>query len=320
MKRVGCRTRGSSPSHALQVLGVGPDDEVLVPALTAPATAAAVLRLGSSPKFVDVERSSRGMDPNLVPAAITSKTKAVVVVHLHGIPARIGELARVCDTFGLPLIEDCAQAQGTTINGNKAGTFGKIAAFSFYPTKNLGGIGDGGCVVTNSAELAGRLYRLRNYGFNENGFCVEPGINHRLDEMQAAVLRLFLRHLDDDNQARRDFSRFYDTLFKNNLRGSQIQLPPDVEGNVYHQYAICAGNRDHLAKALMENGVGTLVHYGIPLHKHPVFAEAARQNGQAFPVAEELAGSLLSLPIQPELSVYEQEIGRAIETALTLQS
>jgi dTDP-4-amino-4,6-dideoxygalactose transaminase len=305
---------------ALQVLGVGPGDEVLVPALTAPATAAAVLRLGASPTFVDIEPVSRGMDPDLVPESITSKTKAVVVVHLHGIPARIEELAQVCEAFGLPLIEDCAQAQGTTVNGKKAGTFGKIAAFSFYPTKNLGGIGDGGCVATNSAELAGRLYRLRNYGFNDQGFCVEAGINNRLDEMQAAVLRLFLSHLDDDNQARRDFSRFYDGLFKNSPRGSQIQLPPDVEGNVYHQYAICTSERDHLAKVLMENGVGTLVHYAIPLHKHPAFAKASQQNDRAFPVAEELAGSLLSLPIQPELRVYEQEIGRAIETALTLQS
>lgn len=305
---------------ALQVLGVGRGDEVLVPALTAPATASAVLRLGASPKFVDVEPFSRGMDPNLVAAEITSKTKAVVVVHLHGIPARIEELVQVCEAFGLPLIEDCAQAQGTTINGRKAGTFGKIAAFSFYPTKNLGGIGDGGCVATNSAELAGRLYRLRNYGFNESGFCVEAGINHRLDEMQAAVLRFFLGHLDDDNRARRDFASFYDALFKNNPRESQIALPPNVEGNVYHQYAICTSNRDQLAKVLMENGVGTLVHYAIPLHRHPVFAEAAKQNGQEFPVAEELAGSLLSLPIQPELRVYEQEIGRAIKTALTSQS
>ncbi|MFT3731882.1 MAG: DegT/DnrJ/EryC1/StrS family aminotransferase [Hyphomicrobium sp.] len=305
---------------ALEALGVGVGDDVLVPAMTAPATAAAVLRLGARPRFVDVEPTSRAINPDLVARAVTPATKAIIVVHLHGMPAPVEEIAGLSKSLGLPLIEDCAQAHGTMVNGKKAGTIGDVAAFSFYPTKNLGCLGDGGCVVTKSAERAARLRRLRNYGFDEKGYCIEAGMNYRLDEAQAAVLRLFLGFLDADNRTRQDFAAFYDTLFLELPSMPRRSLPHRTDGNVYHQYAICTPDRDRLAKALQHNGVGTLVHYAIPLHKHPAFARASGQGEQSFPVAEYLAASLLSLPIQPELKVYQDEIGQALRAAFAFQS
>jgi dTDP-3-amino-3,4,6-trideoxy-alpha-D-glucose transaminase len=164
---------------ALQALGIGLDDHVLVPAMSAPATAAAVLRVGAKIRFVDIEPTTRAIDPHQIASRITAKTKAIILVHLHGIPAAIDEIITVARRFGLPLVEDCAQAQGVLVNGRHAGTFGDLAAFSFYPTKNLGCVGDGGCVVAASPELAERVRRLRNYGFDERGQCIEPGGNHR---------------------------------------------------------------------------------------------------------------------------------------------
>jgi dTDP-4-amino-4,6-dideoxygalactose transaminase len=299
---------------ALQALNIGKDDHVLVPAMSAPATAAEVVRVGAKIRFVDIEPNTRGIDPELIASRVTKNTKAIIVVHLHGIPASISQIMDVARGLGLPVVEDCAQAHGIVVDGRHAGTFGELGAFSYYPTKNLGCLGDGGSVVTQSSNLAARVRMLRNYGTDAQGHCVEPGLNHRLDELQAAVLRVLLPDLDADNRLRREFAEYYDNLFRE--LGDDIGLPPSVTGAVYHQYAVTFEQRDTIARHLRERGVGTMVHYPIPLHRHKAFADAAISDmDEQFPISENLAKSVLSLPIQPELRAYQKQIGDALRAS-----
>jgi dTDP-3-amino-3,4,6-trideoxy-alpha-D-glucose transaminase len=312
---VGVNSGTDALTLALDAYGIGPGDEVLVPAMTAQATAMAVKRLKATPHIVDVEFTTRGMDPDLAEAAIGPQTRAIVVVHLHGIPAQIARIVAIARAHGLVVIEDCAQAHGARIDGKHVGNFGDAAAFSFYPTKNLGGIGDGGCVATRSDAAAARLRKTRNYGFDTRRVCIEDGFNSRLDDIQAAVLRVFLRTLDEDNAERRAFARRYDEMLRPLSEESMFSLPPGPEGCVYHQYAITCARRDDLRRALATAGIGTDIHYPLALHRQPAFARGADQDTLA-PNADKLADSLLSLPIQPELSHHCEAVVDALGSAL----
>jgi dTDP-3-amino-3,4,6-trideoxy-alpha-D-glucose transaminase len=281
---------------SLRALGIGAGDEVITTALTAAGTAQAILHCGARPCFVDVDPLTRCVDPHAVASAIHRETAAIVPVHLFGQPANMRELVDIAQSHGLAIVEDCAHAHGATIEGRKIGTFGHAAAFSFYPTKNLGGIGDGGAIVTTDAALAAQVRALRSYGWRDGRRASDSlGFNSRLDEMQAAILSVLLRHLDEGNRERREIAaQFLD------LEESGISLPFDDPGCVYHQFAISCNNRDALRKYLFDGaGIETAIHYFPALHEQPAFQTGARFH---LPQTEKLSRQLLSLPIQPEVA------------------
>ncbi|HKP25199.1 MAG TPA: aminotransferase class I/II-fold pyridoxal phosphate-dependent enzyme [Dongiaceae bacterium] len=278
---------------ALQALGIGPGDEVIAPALTAPATAGAIRRSGATPVFVDVDPASWNISPAAIESAIGPRTVAVVPVHLHGTPAALRSILDIAARHGLRVVEDCAQAHGASIDGRLVGTLGDVAAFSFYPTKNLGAAGDAGAIVTSDIQVAERARRLRAHGLDDNGVAVELGETGRIDEVQAAILRVLLPHLNDTNRERRDLAANY----RAGLKDAPVALPPNAEGAVYHQFAVLVDGRDQVKARMAQGGILTGIHYGRALHQHPAFA----QPGCSLPVAESLGARLLSLPIQPEV-------------------
>lgn len=282
-------------SLALRALGIGPGDEVIVPAMTAAYTALAVLAAGAAPVIVDVERETLTIDPSACRAAVTSRSRAIVPVHLYGQGARVGEILAIAERHSLAVVEDCCQAHLATESGTPVGTRSHAGAFSFYPTKNLGALGDGGAVVTNDASLAERVKRLRNGGQTERYLHVEAGVNSRLDDIQAAILRARLAYLPRWTARRREIGALYRRL-----------LPPAVDaiqhrddGHVYHLFPVRSGSRDALQAHLAAAGVETLVHYPVPLQEQPALsayapggcAEAARAGRE-----------LLSLPIHPRVT------------------
>lgn len=278
---------------ALSAAGLRRGDEVITVSLTALATAAAIEDAGGVPKFVDVLPGTRCMDPDALAAAIGPRTAAVVPVHLHGFAAPIEAIAGIAARAGLILVEDCAQAHGATHQGRRLGTFGHAAAFSFYPTKNLGAAGDAGAVVTADAALAERVRRRRLYGWNDERIAVGPGSNRRVDELQAAILRVMLPRLDHDIAERRRLAAEY----RARLAALDVDLPPDDPGAVYHQFAPALDNRDLVQAALARRGIQTAVHYPVGVHDQPRYAPAER-----LPHTERLARRLISLPIQPEVA------------------
>ncbi|TAK49695.1 MAG: DegT/DnrJ/EryC1/StrS family aminotransferase [Xanthobacteraceae bacterium] len=281
---------------ALRALGIGAGDEVITTALTAAGTAQAILHCGARPCFVDVDAVTRCIDPAAVEAAITPRTRAIVPVHLFGHAADMARLAAIARTHHLALVEDCAQAHGAYSDGRKVGGFGHAGAFSFYPTKNLGGIGDGGAIVSNDVAFADRVRALRCYGWNDDHrVSAAVGFNSRLDEMQAAILGALLPHLDAGNAERRMLASHY----REALADLGVGLPPDPDGCVYQQFAITCDGRDGLRSHLARAGIGTAVHYTPPLHVQPAFATISIP---ALPRTEELARRLISLPIQPEMA------------------
>jgi dTDP-4-amino-4,6-dideoxygalactose transaminase len=306
---VGVNSGTDALALALRAAGIGPGDEVIVPSLTAAGTAAAVVQAGAVPVLVDVDAQTRHLDSACVRAAIGPATAAIVVVHLHGIPADMDLWSALAARHGLFLLEDCAQAHGAEWRGRKVGSFGDAAAFSFYPTKNLGAPGDGGAIVTRDATLASHLHALRNHGWRDAARISEaPGGNSRLDEIQAAVLSVLLPHLDADNAARRVLAKAY----RRALSDSACALPPEVAGSVYHQFAVTLEERDSARAWLLEHAAQeTAVHYATPLHLQPAFAHHAR--GQ-MSVSETLARGLLSLPIQPEIT--DSSVVSAVAEAL----
>jgi dTDP-4-amino-4,6-dideoxygalactose transaminase len=277
---------------ALLALGIEPGGEVICPALTAHGTAIGILRAGARPVFADVAEATRCLDPRSVQACIGPRTAAIVAVHLHGHAAPVEALREIADRRGLALVEDAAQAHGASLGGRKLGTFGDAATFSFYPTKNLGCLGDGGLVATGDPAVARDLLRLRCYGWDERRISVVAGFNSRLDELQAAVLRVLLPTLDRDNERRRRIAARY----REALRGTPLGLPPRDDGAAYHQFAVLAGERDRLRDWLDAGGIATDVHYPLGLHRMPAFPAAE------LPVTDDLASRLLSLPVQPEIA------------------
>lgn len=294
---VGVNSGTDALTLALRAAGIGAGDEVIVPSLTAAGTAAAVVQAGAVPVLVDVDANTRHLDPALAKDTVGPATAGVVVVHLHGIPADMELWSGFAAKHRLFLLEDCAQAHGAEWRGRKVGSFGDAAAFSFYPTKNLGAPGDGGAIVTRNAALASRVRALRNHGWRDSARISDtPGGNSRLDEIQAAVLSVLLPHLDADNAVRRDLAHAYRLA----LADLECSLPPELPGSVYHQFAIALEARDRIQGELRERaGLETAIHYATPLHLQPAFAHCGRGSLRA---SENLARSLLSLPIQPGLA------------------
>ncbi len=301
---VGVGSGAAAIELALEALGVSAGDEVVAPANTFFGTVIPVLRLGATPVLVDCDEGTATIDPDGVAAAIGPRTKAVIAVHLYGQPADVDPLREACEAGGVALVEDACQAHGARYKGRRGGSLGKIAAFSFYPSKNLGAYGDGGAVTTDDEELAQRIRVLRNVGQADKYRHVAAGANERLDTIQAAVLRVKLRHLDRWNELRNAHAAKYREL----LAGANVRTPataPWAE-HVWHLYVVRSAQRDDLQAALEAQGIGTGLHYRLPLHLQPALAHLGHARGD-FPVTEAWADELLSLPMFPELDDAEIE-------------
>jgi len=297
---VGCANGTDALVLAMRALDIGPGDEVIVPSHTAVPTVAAVVMAGATPVCVDVEPEFYTIDASLVEAACTAKTKAIIAVHLYGQAAAMDELKMIADRHGLYLIEDCAQATGAIYRGKRLGSIGDVGCFSFFPTKNLGAIGDGGAVVTSRPELAARLSRLRQYGWDEHRVSQESGVNSRLDEVQAAILRIKLRYLDADNSKRRDMAAYY----TEKLIGETLRFPTtrqDAE-HVFHLYVLGSSKRHVLIDQLKAQDIQAGVHYPIPVHLQSAYKRFMRV-ASSMRETERLAGEVLSLPLYPELTL-----------------
>lgn len=284
---------------ALNALDVGPGDEVITTPYTFYATAEAIARLGATPVFVDIREDDMCIDPALIDAKITAKTRAILPVHIFGHPADMAPIRAVAEAHGLPVVEDSAQAFGAADGGSPVGALGDLATISFFPTKNLPGIGDGGMVVCRTEELADRVRRLRFHGSRDKVTFEEVGYNSRLDELQAAVIRIFLRHVDDWNAGRRAAADAYAAAGL----GEVMTLPAEREGahHIYHLYMARHPDRASVSAALKERGIASAVYYGIPMHLQPVFAHLGYTAGD-LPVAEACADTALALPMHPHLT------------------
>ena len=305
---------GTSALHlALLAAGVGSGDEVITVPFTFVATVAAIVYAGARPVFVDIEPRSFTMDPALVERAITPRTKAILPVHLYGQPADMGAITEIARRHRLVVIEDAAQAHGAEYRGRRVGAIGELGCFSFYPSKNLGAYGEGGMVVTSSADHARTLRMLRNWGEDQRYHHLLKGLNYRMEAFQGAILRVKFRRLEAWTAARRACAARYDVL----LAGSGVQTPaalPDRR-HVYHVYAIRTAQREALHQALEARGVHTGIHYPIPVHLQPAHADLGYRDGD-FPQAELAAREVLSLPIFPELTAEQQDaVVRAVRTA-----
>lgn len=289
---------------ALQAVGVAAGDQVILPSHSAVASAAAVELIGAVPVFADIETDSRCLNPQSVAGLITDATRAVIAVHIYGHPADMDALRALTDLHGLSLVEDCAQAHGAAIGERRVGTLADIAAFSFYPTKNLGAIGDGGAVVCHDAKLAVRVRELREYGWRERYVSALPGRNSRLDELQAAILRVKLPRLAADNQRRRDIAARYTAAIGD---AKSVTAPTVRDGCLHamHLYVLETDERDALMRHLAERGVGSALHYPRAIHAQPAYAARARAD---LANTERLYRRLLSLPMYPELN--DNDVGR----------
>jgi dTDP-4-amino-4,6-dideoxygalactose transaminase len=284
---------------ALRSCGVGSGDEVIIPPFTFVATGSAVSALGARPIFADIHPNTYNIDPGQLARRVTPRTRAIVVVHLYGLAADMDPIMEFARTKNLPVVEDAAQAIGAAYEGRRTGSLGDVACFSFYPTKNLGACGDAGMIVTNSAERAVHLRILRNHGQTEKYVSSEPGWNGRLDEVQAAILRVKLRHLGAWQRARQAHAAEYTRQFAQ-IPGIMPPLVPEGYDHVFHQYTIRVEERDALQRVLAEKKIGSAVYYPVPLHVQPLYASLGYKAGD-FPHAEHAAQEVLSLPMYPEL-------------------
>lgn len=312
---VGLANGTDSLELILAALKVGPGDEVLVPANTFVATAEAVVSVGATPVFVDVDPDTLLITPHEIAANVTPKTKAVMVVHLYGQIPDMDAILAVTDAANLYVIEDAAQAHGATFNGRTAGSFGIAASFSFYPGKNLGALGDGGAVVTNDEALATEIRTLSNHGRGNHLLHTHRGRNSRLDGLQASALSIKLGHLDSWNTRRQQVHALYvDLLGKPELSGS-LDLLATLPGGmpVHHLEVVRVNERDRLREQLGDRGIQSGIHYAMPCHKHPAFAEF---DLKPLPIAEKAAGRQLSLPMHPTLT--DAEVIRVANTVLEL--
>ena len=290
---------------SLRAFDIGKGDEVIVPTHTFTATAAAVTFSGATPVFVDVDPQTWLVDVKRIEDAITPRTKAIIPVHLYGLPADMTEILSLAEKHNLVVVEDACQAHGSIYKGKRAGNLGHAAGFSFYPTKNLGACGDGGMVTTNDVKVAETIRALRNCGQRVKNVHELAPFNHRLDNLQAAILRVKLPYLDQWIESRRMLASLYDSLLKN----SDVVTPvePEDRRHVYHLYVIRAQNRDSLQAYLKERGIGTAIHYPIPVHLQPFYTQGNALSRQ-FPVAEKICNEILSLPMYPELLQEQVEI------------
>jgi dTDP-4-amino-4,6-dideoxygalactose transaminase len=293
---------------SLAALDIGPGDEVITTPFTFVATANTISHSGARPVFVDIDPRTFNIVPAQIEAAVNERTRAIVPVHLYGQPAEIDAIMKIARQHDLYVIEDCAQAIGAEDDGRRVGSFGDVACFSFYPTKNLGAYGDGGMVTTNNSEIAERVDVLRRQGGKTKYYHEVLGFNSRLDEMQAALLRVKLRHLDDWQAGRRRVASRYDEL----LRELDVAIPfvrSDVT-HVYHQYTIRVPRRDELHQFLKEHGIGSMIYYPLPLHLQGLYQDLGYTEA-SLPFSEEAGREVLSLPMYPELT--EEQIRRVAE-------
>ena len=289
---------------AMRALNIGPGDEVITTPFTFFATAEAISHVGATPVFVDIEESTFNIDPDLIPAAITERTKAIIPVHLFGRPCDMDRIQTIAAQHGLNIVEDCAQSFGATWKGRKAGLMGTFGCYSFFPTKNLNAFGDGGMITTDDEELAAYARMLRVHGSRKKYFNETVGYNSRLDELQAALLRVKLPHIERWNAGRIKVAEVYGAL----LAGARDIVTPEMTpGHVFHQYTlrVQAGKRDELQAQLAEAGVDTMVYYPVPVHRLKLYS--ASHATITCPVAEQAAREVLSLPIWPELKPKLQE-------------
>jgi dTDP-4-amino-4,6-dideoxygalactose transaminase len=303
---------GTEALHvALRACHIGPGDAVLTVSHTAVATVAAIELAGATPVLIDVDPRTFTLDPNRLEDTLrqyrgtggqtaSARPKAVMPVHLYGHPADMPAILEIARRYELRVIEDCAQAHGAALDGRKAGSWGDVAAFSFYPTKNLGALGDGGAVVTNSPELAERARLLREYGWRERYISACPGLNSRLDEVQAAILRVKLRYLEEENARRRALARLYAGV----LSATSLRLPQALSQaeHVYHLYVVRTPHREHLRRFLHEKGIGTAIHYPAPVHWQPAYRSRLILGAGGLAETEQLCGEILSLPLYPQMS------------------
>ncbi|MBA7497329.1 dTDP-3-amino-3,6-dideoxy-alpha-D-galactopyranose transaminase [subsurface metagenome] len=280
-------------------------DEIIIPSNTYIATALAISYAGATPIMVEPDERTYNINPDLIEEKITEKTKAIMPVHLYGQACDMDHINEVAKKYNLKVIEDSAQAHGATYKGRKCGTLGDASGFSFYPTKNLGALGDAGAVTTNDKELAEKVRALRNYGSEKHYYNRYMGFNSRLDEMQAAILRVKLRHLEKFNEERKKIAQRY----LNGLQNTNLILPyvPEWAEPVWHQFVIRSKKRDELQKYLKSKGIGTLIHYPLPIHLQEAYNHLGYKKGD-FPIAEKMANEVLSLPMWVGLKKEEIEI------------
>ena len=290
---------------ALRALDIGPGDEVITTPFSFAATSEAIVANGARPVFADIDPTTFNLDPASVSAAVTSRTQAIVPVHLYGLPAPMDAIARIASRHGLAVVEDCAQAFGATTGNRRVGAIGDIGCFSFFPSKNLGACGDAGLIATRSEQLARRVRSLRAHGSSTKYHHDEVGANSRLDELQAAVLRVKLPHVERWNEQRAAVAGRY----REGLTGrADVTLPLEVPGShhVYHQFTIRISDRDRVRERLQAAFIQTMVYYPLPLHLQPLHRDLGHSAG-AFPEAEAAAREVLSLPMFPELSAADQD-------------
>ena len=291
---------------AVKALGLGPGDEIITVSHTFVSTVDAIVRSGATPVLIDIDPFTYTMDMGKIESKISERTKAILPVHIYGHPVDFGELLRLADKYNLLVIEDACQAHGASFDGKKVGTIGDVGCFSFYPTKNLGAYGDGGMIVTRRGEIYKKLKMLRNYGSPRKYKHEFIGVNSRLDELQAGILRIKLKYLDGWNRRRRTAADVYSRLLKE--IGVQTPIEKDDVEHVFHLYVIRHPKRDRLRNWLAKNGVQTQIHYPVPVHKQWAYRHTFVNT--KLPVTESVAGDILSLPIHPFLN--DEEISRVV--------
>jgi len=296
---------GTDALHlSIDALGIGEGDEVITTPFTFFATVEAILYTGALPVFVDIEPDTLNIDASQIEANVTKKTKAILPVHLFGCPSDMKKILNIAKKNGLKVIEDCAQSFGAEVNGKKVGSIGDAGCFSFYPSKNLGGYGDGGMIILNSIRVADTIRELRNHGSRGSYIHKRVGLNSRLDEIQAGILLVKLMRIDEYNRKRRQNAALY-----NNLLSDKVTCPIEKKDicHVYHQYTIISRKRDSIQQKLKKNGISSVIYYPVPLHLQKALKFLGYQKGD-FPVAEKAAKEVLSLPMYPELeeSVIEE--------------
>ncbi len=300
---IGCNSGTDALYIALRALEIGPGDEVITSSFTFFATAEAISHVGATPVFVDIDAASMNLDLTKIEAAITPRTKAIIPVHLFGRPVDLDGLMAIAKKHGLKVVEDCAQSFGADWKGTQTGVTGEIGCFSFFPTKNLGAYGDAGLMTTNDDTLADTMRMLRVHGSRKRYYNECVGYNSRLDEMQAAILRVKLPHIGKWNDARRAVAQRYNDLFKGEAR---VIVPEVVPGHVFHQYTlrVLGVDRDKLQARMAEQGIGAMIYYPVPCHKLKLYEESHKH--VVLRVTEQLATEVISLPIWPEISEAAQ--------------
>ncbi len=304
---------GTDALHlAIAGLGLGPGDEVITSPFTFAATIEAIEYMGAQAVLVDIDASTYNIDVDKIEEAVTDKTKAILPVHMFGLAADMPRIIEIAQRHGLKIVEDCAQSLGASIDGQPVGSFGDAGAFSFYPTKTLGGLGDGGIISVKNAEVDTRIRELRNHGIGPGGEHTRLGYNSRLDELQAAILRIKLAHIDDMNDRRRQIAAHYNEVLS--AAGADVPLAPDGSHHVYGYYTIRVNDREALRKRLGDAGVATALYYPKPLHLHEHFSATCRW--ESLETAERVVSGVVSLPIFPEMT--DEEVDYVASTTASL--